>query len=183
MQPNWVDDILTFWFSELTQDDWWSGGAAVDGRIRDRFLALHEQIAADIPEAAWREPRAALAAIIALDQFPRNMFRKTARAFATDRLALELSKNAVAKGLDEGLSKSERQFMYMPHVHSEQLADQDRCVELFRGLDDKASVDHAIEHRDIVAEYGRFPHRNRALGRDSTPEEIAFMSRHKGFGQ
>lgn len=183
MQRNWIDDILHFWFSELTPTDWWAGGPEIDGRVRDRFLAIHEKIAAGIPEEAWTEPRAALAAIIALDQFPRNMFRKTARAFATDKDALALSKNAIEKGLDKGLSTSERQFMYMPHVHSEELADQDRCVELFRSLDDDDAVNHAVEHRDIVAQYGRFPHRNHVMGRESTPDEVAFMSRHKGFGQ
>lgn len=183
MHDNWINEIIGFWFEELTPEDWWSGGEALDKRIRDRFLGLHEWLAANVPPEARTDPRAALATIIALDQFPRNMFRKTARAFATDKTALELSKNAVTKGLDRGLSQHERQFMYMPHVHSEKLGDQDECVRLFQTLGDEDSVKHAIEHRDIIVEHGRFPHRNRALDRESTAEELAFMQRHKGFGQ
>ncbi len=183
MKDNWADEILTFWFSELGPKDWWAGGPHIDDAVRTRFLELHEQLAAKVPDNAWSDPKAALAAIIALDQFPRNMFRKTGRAFATDPIALRLSKNAVEKGLDAGLGKEERQFLYMPHVHSETIEDQDECVRLFSLLGDDESVQHAEDHRVIIQRFGRFPHRNQALGRESTPEEVEFAAGHSGFGQ
>lgn len=183
MDSNWAKSIGEFWFSELKPADWWVGGAHIDRQIKDRFLGLHEQLAASVPDQAWKDPETALATIIALDQFPRNMFRKSARAFATDQAALALSKNAVAKGFDKGMSDDEKRFLYMPHVHSENLDDQNTAVALFEALDEEDSAKHAVEHRDIVERFGRFPHRNAALGRESTPEEIAFAAGHDGFGQ
>ena len=128
-------------------------------------------------------PRGALAAAIVLDQFPRNMYRGTAKAFATDDLAIRLARQAIENKVDEHLTPAERLFLYMPFQHSEILADQEHAVMLFKALGQENALRYAIEHRDIIARFGRFPHRNRALGRQSTPEEEVFLQEHKGFGQ
>ena len=179
----WSDDILDFWFGELGPKDWFGGGPALDERIRDRFLTLYEKLARDVPDEALADPRSALAAIVALDQFPRNMFRGTARAFASDHQALALARNAIARGFDQGMTAEERQFLAMPLMHSEELSDQHRCVTLFEEIGNAEALKFAREHRDIVERFGRFPHRNRALGRDSSAAEKAFMEGHEGYGQ
>lgn len=179
---NWIDETLDFWFKELTPQDWFEVQPKTDEVIRGRFLGLYEKIGGAVPEAALQGPDGARAAIIVYDQFPRNMFRGSARAFATDPMALEISRNAIDKGFDGGLTLPERQFLYMPFMHSEDLADQERSVELF-GMVDENTLKFAIEHRDIVARFGRFPHRNRALGRESTQEELEFLGKHEGYGQ
>ena len=183
MRQKWVDEVLNFWFRELTPEDWFQQKDATDRAIRERFLRLHSDLQRNFPEEALRDPRAALAAIIVFDQFPRNMFRRTPEAFSTDPLALKLAKNAVENGLDKELTVQERQFLCMPFQHSEALEDQERSVELFEATGDKEGIRYAIEHRDIIARFGRFPHRNRALGRESTPEELSFMKGHEGYGQ
>jgi uncharacterized protein (DUF924 family) len=179
---DWIDETLGFWFEELTPQDWFEVRPKTDETIRERFGGLYERIGGAVPEAALKDVRAARATIIVYDQFPRNMFRGDARAFATDGLALSVSRNAVEKGFDSGLGLHERQFLYMPFMHSEDLADQERSVELFETTDEN-TLKYAVEHRDIIARFGRFPHRNRALGRESTPDEKVFLGEHKGYGQ
>ncbi|MCT8998191.1 DUF924 family protein [Chelativorans intermedius] len=183
MANDWIDGILSFWFEEIGPKGWFSGGEALDRTIRQRFLALYERLSAELPKEAAEDAHAALATVILFDQFPRNMFRGTARAFATDDLAMRIAREAIDRRLDEKLSKEERQFLYMPFQHSEVLADQEHAVMLFKSLGDEESLRYAVEHRDIVQRFGRFPHRNRALGRASTREEEAFLEDHKGFGQ
>ncbi|MGN6763537.1 MAG: DUF924 family protein [Rhizobiaceae bacterium] len=183
MQEDWVETILSFWFGELTEEDWFTRSDATDETIKARFEPLHREIRANVPPAAFAEPRAALAAIIALDQFPRNMFRGKAEAFATDDQAIDIARKALAKKLDEKLSEAEKQFLYMPFMHSEILADQEHSVALFRAQDAGKNEKFAVEHRDIVAKFGRFPHRNKVLGRESTPAERVFLLNHEGFGQ
>jgi uncharacterized protein (DUF924 family) len=180
---SWVNNVLRYWFGELTYDDWFTRKDQTDKAITERFLALYRSLANAVPKEAYREPRAALAAIIVLDQFPRNMFRGKAEAFATDDLALEVARNALDHQFDAALEERMRHFLYMPFMHSEVLADQERCVSLFKSLGEGDGAKYAIEHRDIVARFGRFPHRNKALGRGSTPEETAFLAGHGGFGQ
>ncbi|MGN6468337.1 MAG: DUF924 family protein [Rhizobiaceae bacterium] len=183
MQENWVEDILSFWFGELSEDDWFTRKDATDAKISARFEPLYREIRTKVPPAAFEEPRAALAAVIALDQFPRNMFRGRAEAFATDDLAIDIARKALARKLDEKLSEAEKQFLYMPFMHSEIMADQERSVALFREQDAGKNEKYAIEHRDIVGKFGRFPHRNKVLGRESTPAERIFLLNHEGFGQ
>jgi uncharacterized protein (DUF924 family) len=182
VEKGWHNEVLRFWFGELTSDDWFTTSRATDDAIRNRFSRLHEDFRSAIPSEAFLEPEAALAAVIVLDQFPRNMFRGTADAFASDRLAIAVAANALANGFDTQLSKPQKDFLYLPFGHSEQLADQERCVALFEALGGD-NTKYAIEHRDIIARFGRFPHRNQALGRTSTEEERAFMAEHKSFGQ
>lgn len=182
VMDGWIDETHRFWFEELKPDDWFEPRPRTDAMIRQRFLAVYERLADAVPDAAAREPRAALASVLVYDQFPRNLFRGTARAFATDRLALTIARDAVQRKFDEDLTSSGRKFLYMPFMHSEQLADQERSVALFRTVDDD-SLKFAIEHRDIIARFGRFPHRNVALGRESAAEELEFLRQHEGFGQ
>ncbi|BCH27367.1 DUF924 family protein [Mesorhizobium sp. L-8-3] len=177
----WVRDVLSFWFAELQPDDWFTRKDATDEAIRQRFLGLWQEMRAAIPAEALLERDAALAATIVLDQFPRNIFRGTADAFATDPLALAVARQALDRGFNRDLPQERRNFLYMPFMHSEALDDQERCVALF-GPDHK-DVKYAIAHRDIIARFGRFPHRNRALSRASTADEQAFLSGHEGFGQ
>lgn len=179
----WIDDVLAFWFGELGPEQWFTGGAELDQAIRDRFSKLHADLALSLPPDCHSEPRAALAAIVVFDQFPRNIHRGKAQAFATDAIAIALARNAVDRELDAAMGADERKFLYMPFMHSEVLADQERGVDLFRALGDQEALDYAVEHRDIIAEFGRFPHRNRALSREATEAERKFLESHQGFGQ
>jgi uncharacterized protein (DUF924 family) len=183
MDKRWTDDILDFWFDELKPEDWYSGKPETDAAIRERFLPLYQELLVAPPPEAREDARAALAAIILFDQFPRNMFRGKPEAFGSDDLAADLARNALERGFDDGLEPSRRQFLYMPLMHSEVLADQERCVSLFGTLGNEEGLRYAIEHRDIIARYGRFPHRNRVLARESTPAEQAFLKGHAGYGQ
>ena len=176
----WFDDVLHFWFGELRTDDWFVKNEEIDRRIRERFNHLHaklQQGSIDIPATA----RAYLAAVIVLDQFSRNMFRNSPAAFAGDAQALRLAQRAIERGYDRELSTAERQFLYMPFMHSEDRAAQARCVELFTALGDPVAQKFAEEHRDIIERFGRFPHRNAILQRTSTPDELELMKTHKGF--
>jgi uncharacterized protein (DUF924 family) len=176
----WVDDVLKFWFEEIESKAWFTKCDAFDAEVRGRFASLHESLLRDqIPVP--RTARAYLAEIIVLDQFSRNLFRNSARAYAADSKALARAKEAIQLGFDQALSDRERAFVYMPFMHSESLKDQETCVELFSKLGNAESTRYAIEHRDIVARFGRFPHRNAILERKSTPEEGAFMETHAGF--
>lgn len=170
-----IDEVLAFWFEELTPDDWFGGGEAVDNRIRDRFLALHEALRDDVPESWRATARGMLAAVIALDQFPRNLYRGDPRAFAADPVALALATEAIERGLDRTMTHDERKFLYLPFEHSEDPSVQARSVELFAALEDEETTGYAIRHQEIIDRFGRFPHRNEVLGRESTPEELAFL--------
>ena len=173
--PSHIDEVLGFWFEELTPDDWFGGGDEVDDRIRERFLALHEALRDDVPES-WRETaRGMLAAVIALDQFPRNMYRGSRQAFAADPAALALAKEGIERGLDRAMSNDQRKFLYLPFEHSEDPAVQARSVELFATLENEETLGYALRHKEIIDRFGRFPHRNEVLGRESTPEEIEFL--------
>jgi uncharacterized protein (DUF924 family) len=170
-----ADEVLGFWFGELTPEQRFAKDDAVDTAIRRRFGALHEQLGRGVP-ADWREaPRPLLAAVIVLDQFSRNLNRGRAEAFAHDGEALALTRLALDRGVDAGMLGEEKQFLYMPLMHSEALADQQACERLMEGAGLAEATDYARRHRVIIERFGRFPHRNEALGRASTPEEIAFL--------
>ena len=171
----WIGKVLDFWFSELPREAWFRKDANIDRTIRDRFLALYETLAARTPDDLTASAEMALAAVIVLDQFPRNIFRDSAMAFATDGLALAIAKNTIAHGLDQQLARERRIFLYLPFEHSEELADQLRCIELTAALGDEEYTRYARLHHDVVARFGRFPHRNALLGRASTAEEEAFL--------
>jgi len=183
VDDNWVSDVLGFWFDELEPKDWFEVNAKVDEEISRRFSALHERLSEADTDKFLSDPDTALAAIIVLDQFSRNMFRKTGKAFASDPKALAIAKAALAKGYVELVPEKRRSFFRMPFMHSENLADQQRCVELFEAAGDEYSAKFAREHLEIIRRFGRFPHRNKALDRPSTAREIAFLDEHSGFGQ
>jgi uncharacterized protein (DUF924 family) len=183
MEDKWAESVTAFWFGTLSPQQWFRSDEALDRTIRDRFHGLYQSLKSSVPAVARTDPNSALAAIIVLDQFPRNMFRGRPEAFETDPIACSLARNAIDKGLDGGLSVDERRFVFMPLMHSEVLADQERCVLLFKSLGDENSLRYAVEHRDIIARFGRFPHRNRVLGRESTDAEIAYLEDANTYGQ
>ena len=172
MNKDWRATVLKFWFG-LDPKQWWNGGPDLDHRIKQNFLKLWADKRQLPVDAFLTDPLTALAGVILFDQFPRNMFRGHAEAYATDPLALGIAREAVARKLDEELAPDERKFLYMPFQHSENLDDQNRAVLLFTELDDQHQLGYARHHRDIIERFGRFPHRNAILGRASRPEEIA----------
>mgnify|MGYP001352881535 CR=1 FL=1 len=183
VKDGWRDEVLKFWFEELTPDDWYSGKPETDALIRERFAKLHSELKIAPPAEVERDPLTALAAIIVFDQFPRNIYRRQPEAFSTDDYAVQIARDALAAGFDEGMTNVQKQFLYMPLMHSEVLADQERCIDLFKSLGSEEGVKYAVEHRDIIARFGRFPHRNRVLGRATTEEEMQFLEGHSGYGQ
>ena len=169
--PREAVDLLTFWFKDHSHDDWFGGGPAFDAEVRDRFAALYDAHKDDAPADHLATPVHALAGILLLDQIPRNLHRDDARAFATDATARAIAEGVLANDWEERLTAEGRQFAYMPFMHSEALADQDRSVALFEGLGNDEATTFARKHRDIIARFGRFPHRDEALGRETRPEE------------
>lgn len=170
-----AEDILHYWFRELQPRDWWRKDESIDQSITRRFGPV--LVAGSRGELSdWRDtPHGRLAEIIVLDQFPRHVYRDTPGAFATDPMALVLAQEAVRAGVDQMLQGAERAFLYMPYMHSESPAMQAIAVRLFDqpGLED--NLKFALAHKDIIERFGRYPHRNRILGRVSTPEEQAFL--------
>lgn len=166
--------ILAFWRA-AGRDRWYQRSDAFDAEIRRRFLALWQRAAAG-ELASWEDSdEGALALVIVLDQFPRNMFRGTPEAFASDPLAREVALRAIDRGVDRRIDPVLLEFLYLPFMHSEHLPDQLHCVALFENTDNAENLKYAREHADIIQRFGRFPHRNRLLGRDTTAEEQAFL--------
>ena len=172
-------DVLTFWRT-AGPDKWFAKDDAFDAAIRDKFLATYEAAAAGRLGPWEQTADGALALVITLDQFPRNMFRGMPQAFTTDALAREAANSLIQAGFDQKLLPVERSFIYMPFMHSETLTDQHDSVLLFQQLaqerDYLNSVTYAVRHRHIIERFGRFPHRNPILGRPSTPEETEFLT-------
>ncbi|MEZ0280849.1 DUF924 family protein [Methyloceanibacter sp.] len=175
MSAGIVDEIVAFWFETLKPEDWYRKNPAIDAAITERFGATYEALKTGVPPDWLAEPKGMLAAIIVLDQFPRNMFRDDARAFATDLAALALAKRAISEGTDMRLAPERRAFIYLPFQHAETRDDQARSIELFTALGNPNNLDFALRHQAIIACFGRFPHRNSVLGRASTAEELAFL--------
>jgi uncharacterized protein (DUF924 family) len=167
--------VLEFWFVETDPKAWWAVDPAFDERIHGRFAALHAQ-AAQGELFGWRtEPRGRLAEIIVLDQFSRNLFRGSARAFAQDLAALALAQEAVSAGALVTLQPVERAFLLLPYMHSESRAIHAEAERLYRAFAPPDNLDFELRHKAIVDRFGRYPHRNAALGRASTPDEIEFL--------
>ncbi len=172
-----AEALLHLWFTALKPEQWFKIDPKLDQALREQFLFLLRA-----PPKAWLDqPRTRLAYIILLDQFSRNVFRGSGEAFANDAEALRVAEEGVTLGMDQTLSENERAFFYLPFMHAESLAVQDRSVALFTDLAKANNLDFARRHREVVARFGRFPHRNAALGRASTPEEEAFIKEHNGF--
>ncbi len=174
--PPWPspDDVLAFWRA-LGPKRWFVKDAAVDAEIRDKFQDLYTAACAGSLRDWEDDASGALALVIVLDQFPRNMFRDSAAAFAADPLARAAAGRAIDRGFDRQVSKPERPFFYLPFMHSEELADQERCLKLCQAAGDEGTLKYAVVHADIIRRFGRFPHRNAVLGRVTTPEEQAFL--------
>ena len=175
-----ADDILRFWFEEAGSNKWYQKSDAFDAEIRSRFEDISMELAGELSRKSvhkWEETSdSSLALIIALDQFPRNMYRGTKASFAWDSLALGAAKRLVSKNHDLKIAQERRAFVYMPYMHSEELIDQDSCVALVdQRLNNSNTLHHAREHRKVIDRFGRFPHRNAILGRASTPQEIKFL--------
>ena len=167
--------ILKFWFEETEPVQWWKKDENYDRIITERFSALHHR-ATRCELFEWRiDPHGRLAEIIVLDQFSRNMFRGSPLSFAQDALGLALSQEAVSTGADNALSPVERSFLYMPFMHSESLKIHEVAVELFRKNGIVGNLDFELKHKAIIERFGRYPHRNGILGRESTQEEIEFL--------
>jgi uncharacterized protein (DUF924 family) len=171
MEADWVDEVYKFWFE--VPEHWFGPDPNFDAEIRSRFTDLYETLKREKPNAM--SPRWAVAAVIVLDQFPRNMFRSSAQEFATDAQALSIARAALADGADQQIRVDERMFLYMPFMHSEEPANQQRSVTLFASLDVPEALKAAREHKRVIDKFGRFPHRNSVLGRTSTPDELAFL--------
>ena len=179
-----IRDLLDFWFDEKTKPRWYDSTSAFDALCRQRFGDLVEQ-ASSGDLVVWEQTaEGALALCLLLDQMPRNLYRATPKAFATDQKAVGVAKHAIDRGFDQHLDLEKRKFLYMPFMHSEQLADQERSVELSKALDDENTLSYAEDHADIIRRFGRFPHRNAILKRQSTAQEKAFLADGaKNYGQ
>jgi len=182
--PAAAAEVLDYWFG--AEPDlagrrhlWFGKDPEVDAEIRRRFDNLHRSALAGELDAWLAAAESALALVVVLDQFPRNMYRDTARAFAADAKALDYARQALDLGHDRQLLPVQRLFLYLPFEHSEDLDEQRRSVKLFAALDEEAGMadafDYALRHYCVIQRFGRFPHRNASLGRDSTPEELAFL--------
>ena len=166
-------DVLKFWFEELTPKDWFMKSDDLDNQIKLRFKELLDS-AKQSEYYSWRTtPKESLAEVILLDQFARNIYRDTPEAFDADPLALSLSQHAIEKGFDKELSDVEKSFLYMPFMHSESKQIHVEALVLFKDL--PANYDFELRHKEIIDRFGRYPHRNKILGRESTPEEIEFL--------
>jgi len=173
--------ILDFWFSSRVKPHWFHSTPELDDEIRERFEALWQQGARGELDP-WGETAAgALALVILLDQFPLNMYRGRPEAFSTETRSRTVADAAIARGLDQQLDPEQRSFLYLPFMHSEDLEDQDRSVTLFSQPGLEYNLQWATHHRDIVARFGRFPHRNEILGRESSPEEKAWLESEDGY--
>ena len=178
MQP---DDVIRFWFEEAKPAQWFRKDPAFDEEIRRRFSDTYER-AARGELADWRKtPEGRLAEVIVLDQFPRNMFRDSGKAFAADALALRCAREAVSVGDDKKLTREKRRFLYMPYMHSESRAIHREALWRFASLMQWQTLLYEWKHKRIIDRFGRYPHRNAALGRESTPAELEFIRTHKGF--
>jgi uncharacterized protein (DUF924 family) len=185
-----IRDILDFWFLPLADPEhgkprkaWFESTPEFDAEIRARFgSALERAIAGELDH--WRRsPEGALALIVLCDQFPRNMHRRTARAYSGDPKALDTARFALAHSYPAAFSLSLRKFLFMPFHHSEQLADQQLACALFAAFNEEEAKNYALEHHDVVARFGRFPHRNGVLGRPCTPDELEYLTDAPRYGQ
>ena len=167
--------ILKFWFEELKPNQWWAKDEGLDQLIKDKFLFIHNQA---IKGELWNwrtSPDGSLAEIIIIDQFSRNIYRNQPESFLYDGIALVLAQNAISQKFDEQLSTVQRSFLYLPYMHSESALIHEESIRLHKSLDLEGSSEFELKHKVIIDRFGRYPHRNKILGRDSTPDEIEFL--------
>lgn len=170
-------EVLSFWFEEVMPQQWFQKNESFDTEIRERFLVTYEMAKKGLCNDWVQEADGVLALCLVLDQFPRNMFRDVPKAFETDAQILLIVKETLHKGYDALLNPIKRKFMYMPFMHSENLQDQRKSVSLFEGMkgDDPLTYEYALKHLEVIEKFGRFPHRNKILGRESTENEMQYL--------
>lgn len=180
--------ILNFWFGVPnsagygeSKDFWFLSTPDLDQKIRHQFEPDYQKAIMGELDALLETPEGCLALVILLDQFPRNMYRGTPKSFDSDSQALKVAEEALKKKFDHPLLSVQKMFLYLPLEHSEVLANQEKSVQLFKALGNEITLQYAIDHRNIIAKFGRFPHRNAILGRESTLEEIEFLKTNNGF--
>lgn len=173
--------ILDFWFSAATEANWFVRSDALDQHITDTFGDIYQAARAGDLDAWKNELLSALALVITLDQFPRNMFRGSPQSFESDEKARTVTAYALDQGFDQSVTQKQRPFFYLPLMHSENVEDQRHAVRLYEQLGIASSLDFAHQHADIIERFGRFPHRNAVLDRQNTSEEDTFLIDHKGF--
>lgn len=178
---DWAQQLLDFWFDAHGMDDWYGGGPEFDAEVRDLAEGWYEALRSQPPESFLTDPDTALAAAILFDQVPRNLFRGHADAFATDELARAIARGIVANGWDQSWPDARRQFAYLPFEHSEDIADQRESLRLMGQLADPMFANYAKKHFDIIDRFGRFPHRNEALGRTSRADEAAAIEEGRNW--
>jgi len=176
-----AQDVVAFWLSPQVKPLWFNSTAEFDTQLRQQYEALYRR-AAGMHLANWEESAlGALALVILLDQFPLNMYRGKAESFAGEAAARAIAQRATEHGLDQQLNGEQKSFLYMPYMHSESIADQERAISLYQEAELHDDLQHARHHRDIVLRFGRFPHRNAILGRESTEAELAYLDSAEGF--
>lgn len=169
------EDVLKFWFEDHGPDDWFAGKPEFDAKIAAQFTATHERLAAGEGYTWRKSAEGRLAEIVVLDQFSRQLYRGSPKAFASDGMALVLAQEMVAQGLDQSLTPQQRVFVYLPYEHAESMAMQAHSMRLFQGLGIEQATQFAKWHVEVIQRFGRFPKRNKALGRESTPEELVYI--------
>ena len=170
-----INDVLHFWFEEIDPGFWWKKDVEFDQQITERFSSLHQQACA-CELFRWRDsPQGCLAEVIILDQFSRNMFRDSGKAFAQDALALALAQQVVARGIDKQLTAIQRSFLYLPFMHSESSIIHQQAEKLYTENAIQNNLDFELKHKRIIDQFGRYPHRNAILNRQSSAAEIAFL--------
>lgn len=179
-----IQDVLSFWFEESSPSQWFQVSDVYDAMIRDRFSGLYDMAVRGVCDGWAQKVDGALALILIFDQFPRNMFRDMAQSFATDEQALVVARKVLDLGYDHLVPEVKRRFFYLPFEHSENPEDQILSVSLFEKMKDvdPLSYEYAVRHKDIIDRFGRFPHRNKILGRESSAEELVFLNKNgRGF--
>lgn len=180
---DWANTVLKFWYQELTPKQWFNGGSDLDRTIKNRFGENLKSLENTLPNSTRTDPRAALAAVIVLDQFSRNIYRSRKEAFSNDPKAVTLARETIESSIHLELNQDEQYFLFMPFMHSEDLTDQEMSLTLFDELGNKNAYKYAVDHHDIIKQFGRFPHRNKILGRPNTEAEELFLKDAKTYGQ
>ena len=178
---NTMTEVLNFWFKQPMSDHWFNSTPEIDQLIIDTYEPLWEQAKKGELDSWAENPGGCLALCVILDQMPLNMFRGTAKSFSTEQQAVKIAKIAIANGLDNHISSDKVSFLYMPLMHSEDLNDQNLAVECFEKVALEGNLKFSKHHRGIIETYGRFPHRNEALGRESTQAEIDYLNSKSAF--
>ncbi|MBT2988652.1 MAG: DUF924 domain-containing protein [Candidatus Thiodiazotropha sp. (ex Ctena orbiculata)] len=181
MQSDEIDQLIGFWFSDRVKPLHFNSTAAFDEEIRDRYFALWQRAEKGGLEHWKASKEGCIALVILLDQFPLNMFRGRAEAFATEAQSRDVAGHAIEAGFDKQMPAEWRAFLYLPYMHSESLSDQERSVVLFESAGLKANLKWAKHHRELIRRFGRFPHRNEILGRESTADEIGYLQSDQSF--